>query len=62
VVVAQFVGAVCEEADERAVDVAEAEEAEVVNVDGQTSRFQSFKVSKVASQTADHGLCSSLKP
>ena len=31
---AQFFGAVCEKADEGAVDVAESEEAEVVGVDG----------------------------
>jgi hypothetical protein len=42
----EFLSAVFKQADQRTVDVAEAEEAEVVNVDGQTSRFQSFKVSK----------------
>jgi hypothetical protein len=47
---AQFGGAVFEQADERPVDVAEAEEAEVVSLDGgdlwgQVSRFRGFRVS-----------------
>jgi hypothetical protein len=34
VAIAEFLRAVCEQADERSVDVAEAEEAEVVGADG----------------------------
>jgi hypothetical protein len=37
VAVAEFGFAVCEQADERAVDVAEAEEAEVVSVNADSS-------------------------
>jgi len=38
VAVAEFLGAVFEETDERPVDVAEAEEAEVVGADGFLAR------------------------
>jgi hypothetical protein len=52
---AELCGAVCEEADERPVDVAEAEEAEVVVADGRFSRElvdTSVKVPTLTSQNA----------
>jgi hypothetical protein len=67
VALAQFLGAVFEEADKRAVDVSEAEEAEVLGADSgvldaeicKVSRFQGFKVSRKQSVCCTPG---SLKP
>jgi hypothetical protein len=62
VAVAQFLGAVFEQADDGLVDVAEAEEAEVVSwyggvLEGQISqsfKSQSFKVSERSSEDQNY--------